>query len=424
MSRQNPPAKWVLPEAVDPPTTRCFVIEVPDDPQHVAAFRGALLNLASAYKWADDVTHMAKDVALRWRQAIDEMGECDSVIMLRTNPFDPCGAQVSYDGGVVWVEFFNARQCAVDTARDVLGGQTPPGGASPTPGQCFDLDLVINGNSMKVIPLAVASGWTLKISQLGGAWWDGNLANYWQCADGHQFALGTCTGNFLAGLPGDPIPSSNHMRLILQLANGTYAAIPLDGTPYIVPAGQPSGNYFLMSNDSTLADNQGSISLHLNACNAGWCYEFDFTQAQHGFLGGLENGVGAVGSSWSVNGWAGDCYQSGSDWYGATQAYKTFSSGDIVRVEMDYFGTPGTYDFGNNNTYIYINGNYLGAGALGSGNQTKVVDNINLTTTALAFSAGYNNGNGSNHNCNTGAALVKKIRVYGTGTSPFGPSNC
>lgn len=266
--RRNSPAKWVLPEAVDPPGVKCFVIQVPDDPQHIAAFRGALLNLASAYKWADDATHMAKDVALRWRQAIEEMSDCDMAIMLRTNPFDSCGAQVSYDGGVIWTEFFNARDCAVTTVRDALGNETPPGGSDPDPGQCFDLDMVINGNSMKVIPLAVASGWTLTITQLAGAWWDGNVSNYWQCPTGYQFALGTCTSNYIDGQSGDPIPSgAKHMQLIIRLADGTYDDIPLNESSYTVPAGQPSGNYFLLANDSSLGDNQGSVSLHLEACN-------------------------------------------------------------------------------------------------------------------------------------------------------------
>lgn len=262
------PAKWVLPEAVDPPSTKCFVIEVPDDPQHIAAFRGALLNLASAYKWADDPTHMAKDVALRWREAIEDMAECDMAIMLRTNPFDSCGAQVSYDGGVVWTEFFNARDCAVTTVRDTLGNETPPGGDDPDPFQCFQLDLVVQANSMKVLPLAVASGWTLSITYISGAWWDGDVTHYWQCPTGYQYALGTCTANSINGQATDPIPTgAKHMQLIILLPDGTYDDIPLDGSDYIVPQGQPAGNYFLLCNDGGLSDNQGSVSLHIEACN-------------------------------------------------------------------------------------------------------------------------------------------------------------
>lgn len=263
--RRNPPAKWVLPEAVDPPTTKCFVIEVPDDPQHIAAFRGALLNLASAYKWADDATHMAKDVALRWRQAIEEMAECDMAIMLRTNPFDSCGAQVSYDGGTVWEEFFNARDCATTTVEDMFSNDEVPGGANPDPDQCFDLDLVIDANTMKLIPLAISGGWRLSITQLHGAW-NGAAGQDWVCPTGKVYFFGQCSNLTEGTQSGDPINTIPHMQLIIRLPDGTYDEIDLDGSEYVVPSGQPSGNTFLMANDSTLSDNSGSVSLHLLAC--------------------------------------------------------------------------------------------------------------------------------------------------------------
>jgi len=76
MSRRNPPAKWTLPAVVNPGTRKCFTINVPDEPYHLAAFRGALLALGSAYNWADDVDHTAKDVALVWRGVIADMADC------------------------------------------------------------------------------------------------------------------------------------------------------------------------------------------------------------------------------------------------------------------------------------------------------------------------------------------------------------
>lgn len=71
MGRRNSLAKWTLPTVIDPDERRCMMIPVPDDPYHVAAFRGALLHLSEAYKWADDPDHKAREVALVWRDIID-----------------------------------------------------------------------------------------------------------------------------------------------------------------------------------------------------------------------------------------------------------------------------------------------------------------------------------------------------------------
>lgn len=71
--RRNEPAKWTLPTVINPEGRRCVMIEVPDERFHIAAFRGAMLHLAEAYKWADDPDHTAREVALVWRGIIDAM---------------------------------------------------------------------------------------------------------------------------------------------------------------------------------------------------------------------------------------------------------------------------------------------------------------------------------------------------------------
>lgn len=73
MSRRNPPAKWILPEVIDPEERLCFQIEVPNDPMHIAAFRGALYNLTSARFWQDDPDHKALEVAAVWQDIWDEI---------------------------------------------------------------------------------------------------------------------------------------------------------------------------------------------------------------------------------------------------------------------------------------------------------------------------------------------------------------
>lgn len=88
MARRNPPARWTLPEIVNPPTRKCFTILVPNEPYHIAAFRGALLNLASAYNWQDDLDHTAKDVANVWKSVIVDVTACGSGGIPFACPFD------------------------------------------------------------------------------------------------------------------------------------------------------------------------------------------------------------------------------------------------------------------------------------------------------------------------------------------------
>jgi len=80
MNRRNPRAKWTLPDVINPLETMCVQIQVPKERFHIAAFRGALLNLASAAQWADDPDHTAKLVANVWRDVINSMTEvCDGL---------------------------------------------------------------------------------------------------------------------------------------------------------------------------------------------------------------------------------------------------------------------------------------------------------------------------------------------------------
>jgi len=110
-NRRNPKAKWVLPEVVNPEDRRCFTIPVPDDPQHIAAFRGALLNLCSAMNWQDDTEHTAKDVAAVWRTIYEEVEACIMAVTdVRQNEELPCILEKQIDEGE-YVEFANLQLC-------------------------------------------------------------------------------------------------------------------------------------------------------------------------------------------------------------------------------------------------------------------------------------------------------------------------
>lgn len=111
MARRNPPAKWVLPETIDPEERLCFTIQVPNEVYHIAAFRGALWNLCSAVNWQDDPDHKAKDVANVWREIYDEVDAClMAVTDVRQNDETPCILEKKIDDGD-WEEFANLQLC-------------------------------------------------------------------------------------------------------------------------------------------------------------------------------------------------------------------------------------------------------------------------------------------------------------------------
>lgn len=111
MARKPERAKWALPEVVDPEDRLCFTIQVPNERMHLAAFRGALWNLASAVNWADDPEHTAKDVANVWKQIYDEVEAClMAVTDVRQNEESPCILEKQIDGGD-YVEFANLQLC-------------------------------------------------------------------------------------------------------------------------------------------------------------------------------------------------------------------------------------------------------------------------------------------------------------------------
>jgi len=104
-------AKWTLPETINPTGRRCFIIRVPDERFHIAAFRGALLNLASGAQWADDPDHKARLTALIWADVIEEMEDCSVFLqdVRQDSPDSPCTLEKQVDGE--WTPFANLQLC-------------------------------------------------------------------------------------------------------------------------------------------------------------------------------------------------------------------------------------------------------------------------------------------------------------------------
>jgi len=253
------PARWVLPAVVDPPGRICFQIRVPDEPQHVAAFLGAIYDLAKPYKWANDDAHTAIDVGAVWFGIFEALRrnscECspdvgiggDDMPRLRQNPTNPCLLEQECLPDQ-WVTLFDASLCLQSSP-----GQPSPGGPGPGPGEAQQFCLSLNANGQVLLPIAVQEDWTIEIMQRQGGWTDGG--GDWNCPNGQSYILGLCSG--VGGLDGsDPLPTALHMSVIAQIDTLFY-----NGNAIItVPHGLSDQKVVFQANDATLSDNFGTVS--------------------------------------------------------------------------------------------------------------------------------------------------------------------
>jgi len=88
MSKRYPRAKWVLPAVVHPDNYKCFKVSIPNDPQYIAAFKGAMLSLGSGAQWADDPDHKAREVAEVMRAVYDNLIDCSGGLIPIACPYD------------------------------------------------------------------------------------------------------------------------------------------------------------------------------------------------------------------------------------------------------------------------------------------------------------------------------------------------
>jgi len=296
MARRNPQAKWVLPETVDPATRKCTTIQVPDDPQHIAAFRGALLALASAYNWQDDASHTAREVALVWRAIIDDMGiwGCSVLTDVRQKDGEPCVLEKEMSGE--WQPFANLRYCPPNLriAGGVLqyydentqewvdypsntGGSAPgsqpgtqPGGDSGVPlNECKSIVLTVQGNGITIVPFRVLPGNTVLITEIRGAWtYNVNALNigFWCCGEGTFFVAGQC-GNPI-GTMGDLVTDQPVTRLIAQYGQEYFDA----QSTATIDASWDEDLLALRMNDSDTSYNAGSVTCLVTVCSGAWCH--------------------------------------------------------------------------------------------------------------------------------------------------------
>lgn len=232
MPRRNPPAKWVLPAVVNPSGRRTIVLCIPDDEQHIAAFRGALQALGSAYNWADDDAHTAKDVAQVWRDVID-IG--DSCMEFRQ---DACHLYLVSNG--IETLIYNGQECINANIADGTLAKANSGyiGTIP-PMDCKTYTVKLDTGNNWVCPTPVNSGDTIHLQNWqGGATDLGLLSAVWICPAGTAYEFGACADTLrsytIYGT--DPLQTAPHLAVIGQIGDTYYDV-------WNAPTGGASGTF-------------------------------------------------------------------------------------------------------------------------------------------------------------------------------------
>lgn len=161
-----------------------------------------------------------------------------------------------------------------------IGGQVPPQ-STPAIGTCTDFNVTLQARDKWLLPFPLNAGDTVQITNPQGGWSDGTFN--WYCPTGAFYTLGAC-GTGSAPVGSDPIPSISHMRLIGQLGTTAGAGfVDMISSIYTVAPGVVNQQFTLQANDSTLSDNQGSITFKVTVCRANvatWLSINDFANGQ------------------------------------------------------------------------------------------------------------------------------------------------
>lgn len=240
MPRRNSPMLWTLPQVIEPSNSLCFKITVPNDREYIAAFRGALLELAAGYNWADDPDHKAREVALVWRNIVDNL-------VIRTE----CSTPAALHGGIeqddlmpirvdcdcnVWVTCCDGTEKQIftsDQVQSIVDGSAVSGAPQPEPGGCASYSLQIKAGAYALLPVPVSSGDTILISAIKGATLlSGHVE--WRCADGGGvFFAGTCSASSTFN-PSNVVPLATTGSLVVLLGSTWY---PVTSGLFTVPGG-------------------------------------------------------------------------------------------------------------------------------------------------------------------------------------------
>lgn len=313
------------------------------------------------------------------------------------------------------------------------GRQPQPGGGAPQPqpgGGCQTYHATFDADGQFLLPVLVSAGDTLEFSNATGAGWDGATLNTWTCPNGQSFFGGACVG-----IPGpsfrDLTSIVGHMALV-AIIDGTYYKA-YEGT-ITVPGGVSNAQVVIQVNDDHTYKRAGNYTVDVEVCNnalASWCHYIDFRLTDGGFapitLDSYVQGHYVPGQGFVYS----DVLNSTSTAFRRVLiARHGIAAMNISRIEMLYTLAIGTAI----NPTDFQGGIYTQPGNVAWGDKffsAPLSNGTNVAYSILRAETGVTGidldlvsaSNASLGSLN-GNAVITGVRVYGTGSNPFGSSNC
>lgn len=418
----------VLPTIVDPPR-RCITFDLPDEPQHVAAFFGAILQLAYWFNWQRDEAHTGKDVAAVWQEVFNQASlnwlghKCEPSEILGSGGCDCAMCCIEFRNGVLY-----QLDCGVWKPVDGQQAGTGPGGTQPgpgtpipAPGDCQTYNVAIVAGKSWLIPTLVSSGDLLTASNFNGATTEFAPLGRWNAYDGQVFQLGASQGNQVHD-SGSLDPTLFEGQVLYVIGSTYYDAT----VPFMVPGGINQEQVALILNYTPGSNFAGTLTLDLDVCNnqsGTFRHVFDFATTPATFqpwTGGFFTtpiGIYTPGSGWS------DTFEiEAGVGYRVAAAQRNFPARTLTHLDQTFDLVPGHNDSGGSpGIQLFINGTLVASipwsSEMSGTAQHLVWDGVFPGATNIGIFAGCGNQLGGVDP--GGSGVVTGLVVEGISTDPF-----
>lgn len=457
-SRTSNKNKMHLPPYPPPAGTVCIPVNVPDDPQWIALFTGAIYRLSQQIWYDRDDAHTAKAVAAVWadiyNSTLQSAWGCGGMFDIRLKPGSHCIVQATMDGGVTWVDKLDMSACwkngiKYNPATGGLGWEVEdigfyrfPDGPyipsspetwfpAPKPRVAAPLTARCDAAfaAAKVLQALYRQTWGVLINWAN----KGAFLIAQEMMDLADSILGGSTPfDAMIGIAEEIHEQESSFQdggfpdsLIEQVQNILYCASYMDGSAVkfnfsevvaefgaIGTTPFPGLNFLLQlyigSDGLNAAGNvdAGTGNCVDAGCDSEWCYEWDFRTSTQGFSG----------TSWLL----GTGFRNGSGPQGNPQYYRCSGSrvipgaegSTVTRIEM-YIGGAATQGW---TSFIRVNGN--GISSLNGTRTGWWGADINIGS-ANPMTVTFQVDQPGRY-----SVSVQAVRMRGMGANPFGDDNC
>jgi len=379
---------------------------------------GALSALTRVEAWEDSVFTDRNEAAQQAHLLLERFMYCGTGDALQIRACD-CGIEWSTDGST-WT-CINLTSCIADIvttgildslANGIIAapGVTPTGETTPEPGECKTYHVQMSAADAWLLPIPLSTGDTVEITNLKGAWTDGDLVptGYygWACPDGDTYYLGVCVAPWQV-LESDPFQDAYHLELVLQF--GDSHALPVRGL-VTIPGDIDNLDAIFVPNYSRDPLGFGTIDFDVTICKSSvitWCKTWDFSASNGGF--GDVNGQTSYASFGGVMQWG------SAQLFDISQTFEDMPATSFESVQFTYttYG-PRSMQFQLYDTVTATN--LLNAFFNSDGDEHVFSAPIGWT---------------SGHDlivrilCNDSRGVtIESLTLRGTGTNPFGEDNC